>query len=345
MIQPEKRDVTNVYIKRPLDLKKEELMRKRALLLSAQKQQGTLTNLGGKPSTDKRSQSERNKDYLTNPLNLERLKQSTEQLGQMARPIVGSAAIASGAYEVPATAGIIARGLTTLGKGALQGLGFGALGMGTGSVVGDISAGMTGEVALGASVQKAISVIKNMFKGNTYTGYHASYEPLTKFKESFPDNYFAKHGGTDKAIFFTDKVPESQSHLSKRPHLSKYKIKMKNPKILDFNTPTEGGTSRWADAINTAEKEGHDGVVIKGIRDNQMDNSTIYVSLNPKNIKHKKFIKGESSSYMNKSAIENNGMFDMTNPNIYKVLAGISVGGLSSRNKYQRGGKLITKYL
>ena len=148
MIQPEKRDITNVYIKKPLDLKKEELMRKRALLLAAQKQQGTLTNLGGKPSADKRSQSERNKDYLNNPLNPERLKRSTEQLGQMVRPIVGSAAIASGAYEVPATAGIVAKGLATLGKGALQGLGFGALGMGTGSTVGDINAGLTAEIAL-----------------------------------------------------------------------------------------------------------------------------------------------------------------------------------------------------
>lgn len=145
--------------------------------------------------------------------------------------------------------------------------------------------------ALPYGLSKAKTITNFLKPAKKFTGYHASMEPVEVFKERFPENYFAKHGGTDRAIFFTDKIPEEQSFLSKRPYLGKYEIKMKRPYIKDFSTPTEGGTSRWAESINFAERHGYDGAIIKGIRDNQMDNSTIYVSLNPKKVSHKDWIK------------------------------------------------------
>lgn len=126
-------------------------------------------------------------------------------------------------------------------------------------------------------------------------GFHASNSPTKTFQKNFPENYFAKHGGTDEAIFFTDIVPTKESFLSKRPYIGEYNITMRNPAVKDFKTPLEGGTSRWAEFVNESQKKGHDGVIIKGIRDNQMDNSTIHISLDPKKISFKNWIEKKQS--------------------------------------------------
>lgn len=133
--------------------------------------------------------------------------------------------------------------------------------------------------------KRALNSFKKEHK-NIFTGFHSSDEDITKFDAVRTDGFFAKAGGTPEAIFFSDRAPEEQSFLSKRKFTKQYQITMNNPKIIDFKTPTEGGTSRWAEEINRAKEEGHDGVVVKGIQDNQMENVTLYVALSPNNIYH-----------------------------------------------------------
>lgn len=108
--------------------------------------QDKLTDLGGSPDTDTRTSSERNKDYLYNPLNKERLLDRSKQLGKIIRPVAASAAIATGALG-PASATTFGGAAKLAARGAMQGLGFGQLGMGTGSTTNDITYGIAGELA------------------------------------------------------------------------------------------------------------------------------------------------------------------------------------------------------
>lgn len=108
--------------------------------------QDKLTDLGGSPDTDTRTSSERNKDYLYNPLNKERLLDRSKQLWKIIRPVAASAAIATGALG-PASAMTFGGAAKLAARGAMQGLGFGQLGMGTENTIDDITYGVAGEMA------------------------------------------------------------------------------------------------------------------------------------------------------------------------------------------------------
>ena len=148
-----KKDATRVSINYPILNNKPYLRR------------DVLTDLGGSPDMDKRTSSERNKDYLYNPLNKEKLLNRSKQLGKMIRPIAASAAIATGAIG-PASAASFGGAAKLAARGAMQGLGFGQLGMGTGSTTNDITYGIAGELAgpLINEVPKISSMISSSIK-------------------------------------------------------------------------------------------------------------------------------------------------------------------------------------
>lgn len=143
--------------------------------------------------------------------------------------------------------------------------------------------------------------------GEPLVVYHYTNDNLTEFSVNF-DNYFAQHGGTKRAIFFTlDNVePGSEDNfLTSRKHKLSLFLNIRN--ITEYKGTKEDlhkkGTT-YVEVINkSAEKNDTDGgLVFKGLDDNRKTNQTIYVVHSPKQIK---------------SAVANTGLFSRSNNNIY----------------------------
>ena len=120
--------------------------------------------------------------------------------------------------------------------------------------------------------------------------WHTSDNIIYKFKREFPENFFAKRGGSPRAIFFTDRVPESQSFLSKREVKSQYDVVITNPLIVEKYDRDAEGAPNMASFVDTALQAGNDGVIFRDIYDNQMYGD-VYVAFNPDQIN---YIAGQS---------------------------------------------------
>lgn len=120
--------------------------------------------------------------------------------------------------------------------------------------------------------------------------WHTSDNIIYKFKREFPENFFAKRGGFPRAIFFTDRVPESQSFLSKREVKSQYDVVITNPLIVEKYDRDAEGAPNMASFVDTALQAGNDGVIFRDIYDNQMYGD-VYVAFNPDQIN---YIAGQS---------------------------------------------------
>lgn len=116
----------------------------------------------GEIKKDETSQLERSID------NLYRDKIKSTPIEGIIKTIIPSAAIASGAAAGPILT--TAKGVATAaGYGALQGLGFGQLGMGSGNAINDAAYGAAGEVAgplVGKAINKGIGAIKSVGKSS-----------------------------------------------------------------------------------------------------------------------------------------------------------------------------------
>lgn len=133
-------------------------------------------------------------------------------------------------------------------------------------------------------------------------------ENLTEFSTEF-DNYFAKEGGTKKAIFFTtdNVVPGSEDNFltSRKSKLSLF-LNIKNLEIFRGTKEDlhKQGTSYREIVNKSSERNGSEnGIVLTGFDDNKKENQTIYVVHNSNQIK---------------SATDNNGEFSKTYNNIYE---------------------------
>ena len=115
--------------------------------------------------------------------------------------------------------------------------------------------------------------------------WHTSDNIIYKFKREFPENFFAKRGGSPRAIFFTDRVPESQSFLSKREVKSQYDVVITNPLIVEKYDRDAEGAPNMASFVDTALQAGNDGVIFRDIYDNQMYGD-VYVAFNPDQINY-----------------------------------------------------------
>lgn len=143
--------------------------------------------------------------------------------------------------------------------------------------------------------------------GEPLVVYHYTNDNLTEFSTNF-NNYFAQHGGTKKAIFFTlDNVkPGSEDNfLTSREHKLSLFLNIRN--ITEYKGTKEDlhkkGTN-YVEVINkSAEKNSvNGGLVFKGLDDNRKTNQTIYVVHKPNQIK---------------SATSNIGLFSRFNRNIH----------------------------
>lgn len=120
--------------------------------------------------------------------------------------------------------------------------------------------------------------------------WHTSDNIIYKFKREFPENFFAKRGGSPRAIFFTDRAPESQSFLSKRAITSQYDVVINNPLIVEPYDRDSDGAPKMADFVDKAIQSGNDGVIFRNIYDNQMYGN-VYVVFDPEQIN---YIAGQS---------------------------------------------------
>lgn len=126
--------------------------------------------------------------------------------------------------------------------------------------------------------------------------WHTSDNIIYKFKREFPENFFAKRGGSPRAIFFTDRVPESQSFLSKREVKSQYDVVITNPLIVEKYDRDAEGAPNMASFVDIALQAGNDGVIFRDIYDNQMYGD-VYVAFNPDQINYIAGQSGEVSTY------------------------------------------------
>ena len=93
--------------------------------------------------------------------------------------------------------------------------------------------------------------------GEPLVVYHYSGQQIEEFKESFPENYFAKHkGGTDRAIFFTDNSNPKGSFLADRPY--------NNPVYLSLKDVREKHGTK--DNLRESGEDFVDTVNIQGLR-------------------------------------------------------------------------------
>lgn len=126
-------------------------------------QKGTLTNLGGSPDTDNRTQHERNRDYLNSNFNAEKFERGATDFVKGIKPYAGAAATAFGATAViPASYGAWGVAGGTALKGGVTGMGLGQLGVGSGDVKSDFIAGAMGESL--PIIGRNVANIKNPIK-------------------------------------------------------------------------------------------------------------------------------------------------------------------------------------
>lgn len=157
-------------------------------------------------------------------------------------------------------------------------------------------------------------------KGQPLVVYHGSPDArwLNDPKAAFGDKY--KNMGVQvQQHFFTDDPVIAKSYAddnrawdyqNAEPGVSKYYLSLKNPKEID------AGGERWrgtAHQIEIARRDGHDGVIIRNVRDHynagleglspKKDRvSTVYVAFEPEQIK---------------SADRNSGSFNSNDPSVY----------------------------
>ena len=108
--------------------------------------------------------------------------------------------------------------------------------------------------------------------------WHHSNEFITEFKKEFDDNYFAKDGGSNRAIFFTGTKEPAKGTVLDRPYAMPVFLNIKDPYAL-----TEKTGYKQKSLIALAN--GNDGMIFYGINDNQMENQNIFISFEPSNIK------------------------------------------------------------
>lgn len=137
--------------------------------------------------------------------------------------------------------------------------------------------------------------------------------------------------GTDYVIsndLYTNWIPEQELYL--RDLKERYKNidnLVSNPRELEEMKKVLGNKTTTDDIAAYIEKRNLDYVKLKNIEDSGVGDVTI--------VNHK------PGNYL-KSAIGNNGMFDMTNPNIYKTLipGAMTLGALNQTNEKQFGGTI-----
>jgi hypothetical protein len=143
-------------------------------------------------------------------------------------------------------------------------------------------------------------------------------EYLSKMKQNPNGSWEAPDGTTYSNDLYKNTVAERELYLKDlKERYKNIDNLISNPKELEEMRKVLGNTSTTDDIATYVEKRNLDYVKLKNIEDSGVGDVTI--------VNHK------PGNYL-KSAVGNNGMFDMTNPNIYKSLAPLlGIGALATQ--------------
>ena len=113
----------------------------------------------------------------------------------------------------------------------------------------------------------------------SYTAYHQSATPITKFKFPFKRWDVAKHGADPNGAFFTVGKPAGSGFLAERPYTGQFQVKVQKPLIQtgELTSPTKNGLRNAI--VRRARKNGADAVFFDGIADNQLQNQQILFAM------------------------------------------------------------------
>lgn len=155
-------------------------------------------------------------------------------------------------------------------------------------------------------------------------------EYLSKMKQNPNGSWEAPDGTTYSNDLYKNTVAERELYLKDlKERYKNIDNLISNPKELEEMRKVLGNTSTTDDIATYVEKRNLDYVKLKNIEDSGVGDVTI--------VNHK------PGNYL-KSAVGNNGMFDMTNPNIYKGLAPIGIAGAATQIEQKKsGGKIKLK--
>lgn len=121
----------------------------------------------------------------------------------------------------------------------------------------------------------------------TYTAYHQSSTPITKFKFPFKERWDVRtHGADPNGAFFTVGEPAAAGFLAERPYTGQFHVKVQKPLIQtgELSGPTKNSLRNAI--VRRARKNGADAVFFDGIADNQLQNQKILFATDKADIKH-----------------------------------------------------------
>lgn len=155
-------------------------------------------------------------------------------------------------------------------------------------------------------------------------------EYLSKMKQNPNGSWEAPDGTTYSNDLYKNTVAERELYLKDlKERYKNIDNLISNPKELEEMKKVLGNTTTTDDIAAYVEKRNLDYVKLKNIEDSGVGDVTI--------INHK------PGNYL-KSAIGNNGMFDMNNPNIYKALVPAIAGSAAYGLQEKKNGGWLTKF-
>ena len=124
----------------------------------------------------------------------------------------------------------------------------------------------------------------------SYTAYHQSATPITKFKFPFKRWDVAKHGADPNGAFFTVGEPATAGFLAERPYTGQFQVKVQKPLIQtgELTGPTKNGLRNAI--VRRARKDGADAVFFDGIADNTLQNQQILFAMDNADIGYRGMI-------------------------------------------------------
>lgn len=124
----------------------------------------------------------------------------------------------------------------------------------------------------------------------SYTAYHQSATPITKFKFPFKRWDVAKHGADPNGAFFTVGKPAGSGFLAERPYTGQFQVKVQKPLIQtgELTGPTKNGLRNAI--VRRARKNGADAVFFDGIADNTLQNQQILFAMDNADIGYRGMI-------------------------------------------------------
>ena len=142
------------------------------------------------------------------------------------------------------------------------------------------------------TINKAFRTGKLRYGSPTsYTAYHQSATPITKFKFPFKERWDVRtHGADPNGAFFTVGKPAGSGFLAERPYTGQFQVKVQKPLIQtgELTGPTKNGLRNAI--VRRARKNGADAVFFDGIADNQLQNQQILFAMDNADIGYRGMI-------------------------------------------------------